>query len=117
MKLVNLKADRQRKYCINSRLRRARRMYVYFMRHRINAYRNDVLDFMEERMHERGLYAEKTDARSVRQSIISYLYKIETGNKGYSTANYKDISWWGWLMRQSWDIGKGYSKPIMKKQA
>ena len=111
MKRVNLKTDRQRNYCINSRMRRARRMYVYFMRHRINAYRDDALDFMEDRMHERGLYAEKTDVRSVRQSILSYLYKIETGNKGYNSG------WYEWLMQRGWDIGRGYSKPIMSKRA
>jgi len=81
------------------------------MRDRINTYRDEVLNYMEERMHERGLYAEKTDPRSVRQSILSYLYKIETGRKGY------DGGWYEWLMLKGWDIGHGYSTKLMQKRA
>lgn len=103
--------DERRKYSsANSKLRRARRLYVYINRNLINSKRNKVLDKMTERAKERGLYAMGTDDRSVRQSIITYLYRIERG-AGKSL----HPGWYEWLMAKGWDIGKGYSKRIMDR--
>jgi len=109
--MIDLKKDRQQHRSLNKRFRRARRLYVYFMRHRINIYRDDVLDFMQERMQERGVYSAKSDPRGIRQSILTYLYHAETarGSLGFP--------WHSWLMEKAWDIYKGYSKPIKQKRA
>lgn len=106
MKPCNLKRDRQIGICINARLRRARRLYVFFMRYRLNIYRDDVLDYMADRMRERGLYSCKTDDRSVRQSILGHLCKVEV--KRYRRGSF---DWHNWLDANGWDAWRGYSKP------
>jgi len=106
--MIDLIKERKQYRSANKRFRRARRLYVFMLREKINIYRDDLLDYMEERMHQRGIYAEGTTPRAVRQSIQSYLYKIETGKKGNG-------NWHSWLMLRGWDPYTGYSKPIMQK--
>lgn len=65
---MDLNKDRLKHRTANQRFRRARRMYVYFMRHEINEQRNVFLDYMVERMKDRGLYSHGTHDRGVRQA-------------------------------------------------
>jgi len=108
---MNLKDERVKYRTAGQRLRRARRLYVFLNRHHINVRRDPHLDYMEKRMHEGGLFALGTDARHVRQSILTYLFRFESNMHG------RDLhpGWYEWLMQQAWDICKGYSKPIMEQ--
>lgn len=108
---MNLQHERIRFRTANQRFRRGRRLYTFLMRHRINTYRDEVLDFMADRMQERGLYSAKSDQRGVRQGILTHLYHIETGKRGLGSP------WYEWLLKNGWDIYNGYSVRMMSKRA
>lgn len=88
----------------NQKLRRARRLYVYLCRDSINNDGNVVLDFMEKHAHKRGLYADATNERSVRQSIIIHLFRIEIKGGTYAR------DWHKWLMMKGISPYHGYFK-------
>lgn len=108
---MNFKKDRTKFRTINQRFRRARRLYVFMMRDEINENRNDMLDYMVIKMKERGLYSKGTDDRGCRQSIISHLFRVEVPKGRYGNP------WYEWTFQNGWDVWRGYSKPIMRKEA
>ena len=81
------------------------------MRERLRVYGNEAMDFVAERMQQRGLYSEKTNIRAVRQSIQGHMYRIDTGK--YQCGE----SWHEWCFKNGQSPYTGYSKPIMQKRA
>jgi len=66
---------------------------------------------MAKRMHDSGLYAESANLRSIRQSIQSYLYRIEHDKKySYKVTGY--FGWHNWCRENNWDAYSGLSRPL-----
>lgn len=82
----------------NKKLRRARNLYVFFLRHHIQC-REDVNDIATIMLAE-GLYAPTCSKRDVEYAIIRKLYRfsgLDNTRRGHILE-----SWWGWLQKYSW---------------
>lgn len=74
--MINIQRQRAFFRSSNGRLRRARRLYVAICLRDLERYGNPVIDLMAQRAQERGLYSDKTNLRSIRQSINGHHYRL-----------------------------------------
>ena len=89
----------------NSKLRRARRLYVAICLRDIEKYGNPVINMMAERAQERGLYSDKTLIRDVRHSINGHHFQLTKYRVPYSF-----MQWHNWCRLMDIDALSGYFK-------
>lgn len=94
---MNVGRERQQFRASNKRLRRARRLYVYFLRHNILRNGGDYLNKVAQRMQERGLFGPTSSQRDIRFSIARYLWWIQKKEK----APY-GLGWYQWCAANYW---------------
>lgn len=86
-------------------LRRVRALYVRVNRRAIvQDQTNASIIRCAQRMLETGMHAKATGERSVRQSILRKLWKMDVQD-GKASRHWR--SWHEWLHANSWSIGEG----------
>ena len=101
---MNINNNRKFYKLSNKNLRRARRLYVAICLKDIEKFGNPVINKMAERSQERGLYSEKTDIRSIRQSINGHHFQLTKHRLKYR--GYMD--WHNWCDLMDIDAWSGY---------
>jgi len=94
----------------NSKLTRARRLYIFLGRKKFDTAGNDYFDYMVDKMKEGGLYAASSEKKAIRWGVIRALFKLEYPRFSTSALVYRE-----WIFAKGIDCHSGYFKPVIKQ--
>lgn len=94
---MNLSQNRKTFRDSHVKLRRARRMFVYFAWKRKWITDGQSLDRVARIMQTGGLYAKSTANRDIRFHILRKLWRLEGGS-------YRGFDWHIWCHKKGWQV-------------